>query len=53
MNLKPENICVAAQVFQWRMPQYKMIPRDDHIFEMAKVTQNTGALEPILVFPVA
>ena len=30
-----------------------MIPSDDHIFEMAKATQRTGALEPILVFPVA
>ena len=44
---------MAENVFQWRMPKYNMIPSDDHIFELAKATQNTGALEPILVFPVA
>jgi hypothetical protein len=53
VKLKRKDICVAEQVFQWRTPQYNMIPSDDHIFEMARATQNTGALEPILVFPVA
>jgi hypothetical protein len=53
VKLKRKNICVAEQVFQWRTPQYNMIPSDDHIFEMAKATQNTGSLEPILVLPVA
>jgi hypothetical protein len=53
VKLKQKDICVAEQVFQWRTPQYNMIPSDDHIFEMAKATQNTGALEPILVMPVA
>jgi hypothetical protein len=53
VKLAPKNICVAEKVFQWRKPQYNMIPSDDHIFEMAKATQRTGALEPILVFPVA
>jgi hypothetical protein len=53
VKLKQKNICVAEQVFQWRTPQYNMIPSDDHIFEMAKATQNTGALEPILVMQVA
>jgi len=53
VNLKRNSIRVAENVFQWRMPKYNMIPSDDHIFELAKATQNTGALEPILVFPVA
>jgi hypothetical protein len=53
VKLKRKDICVAERVFQWRMPKHNMIPSDDHIFEMAKATQNTGALEPILVFPVA
>jgi hypothetical protein len=52
VKLKRGNICVAEKVFQWRTPQYNMIPSDDHIFELAKATQSTGALEPILVFPV-
>jgi hypothetical protein len=53
LTIKRGDICVAEQVFQWRMPDYNMISRDDHIFDMAKATQNSGALEPILVFPVA
>jgi hypothetical protein len=53
VKLKVNSIRVAEKVFQWRTPQYNMIPSDDHIFEMAKATQRTGALEPILVFPVA
>ncbi|QHO73080.1 hypothetical protein ACH79_10945 [Bradyrhizobium sp. CCBAU 051011] len=53
VKLKVNSIRVAQEVFQWRTPQYNMIPSDDHIFEMAKAIQNTGALEPILVFPVA
>jgi hypothetical protein len=53
VKLKVNSIRVAEQVFQWRTPQYNMIPSDDHIFELAKATQSTGALEPILVFPVA
>ena len=52
-EVKVNSIRVAEKVFQWRTPQYNMIPSDDHIFEMAKATQRTGALEPILVFPVA
>jgi hypothetical protein len=53
LKLKRKDICVAEQVFQWRIPHYNMLPSDDHIFEMATATQRTGALEPILVFPVA
>jgi hypothetical protein len=53
VNLKRNSIRVAEKVFQWRTPQYNMIPSDDHIFDMAQATQRTGALEPILVFPVA
>jgi hypothetical protein len=53
VHLKGNSICVAEKVFQWRTPQYNLIPSDDHIFEMAKATKRTGALEPILVFPVA
>jgi hypothetical protein len=53
VKLERQDICVAEKVFQWRTPQYNMIPSDDHIFELAKATQNTGALEPILVLPVA
>ena len=52
VKLKRKDICVAEQVFQWRTPQYNMLPSNDHIFEMAKATRNTGALEPILVYPV-
>src|ERR1700676_5510665 len=52
VKLALKDIRVAEEVFQWRTPQYNMIPSDDHIFEMAKATQNTGALEPILVLPV-
>ena len=51
VKLKRKDIRVAAQVFQWRNPG--VVPSDDHIFDMAKSTQNTGALDPILVFPVA
>jgi hypothetical protein len=53
VKLKVNSILVAADVFQWRTPQYNMIPSDDHIFEMATATQRTGELEPILVLPVA
>lgn len=53
VGLKRKDIRVAEKVFQWRIPQYNMIPSDDHILELAKAAQNTGALEPILVFPVA
>lgn len=53
VELKRENICVAEKVFQWRIPQHNMLPSDDHILELARATQNMGALEPILVFPVA
>jgi hypothetical protein len=53
VKLKRKDICVAERVFQWRMPKHNMIPSDDHIYELAKATQNTGALEPILVLPVA
>ncbi|MET3911902.1 hypothetical protein ABID59_006269 [Bradyrhizobium sp. S3.3.6] len=51
VKLALKDIRVATKVFQWRNPG--MVPSDDHIFEMAKATQNTGALEPILVMPVA
>ena len=51
VKLERKNICVAEKVFQWKNPG--MIPSDDHIFDLAKATQNTGALDPILVFPVA
>jgi hypothetical protein len=53
VKLKRKDIRVAEQVFQWRLRGYNMIPSDDHIFDMAQATQRTGALEPILVFPVA
>lgn len=53
VKLKRNDICVAEAVFQWRTPQYNMLPSNDHILEMAKATRNTGALEPILVLPVA
>jgi hypothetical protein len=51
VKLERKDICVAEQVFQWKNPG--MVPSDDHIFDLAKATQNTGALDPILVFPVA
>ena len=50
VKLKRKDICVAGQVFQWKNPG--MVPSDDHIFDLAKATQNTGALDPILVLPV-
>lgn len=53
VKLKRKDICVAEAVFQWRTPQYNMLPSNDHILEMAKATRNTGALEAILVLPVA
>jgi ParB-like nuclease family protein len=53
VKLKGKDIRVAEKVFQWRKPQYNMLPSDDHILELAKATQNMGALEPILVLPVA
>lgn len=51
VKLALKDIRVATQVFQWRNPG--MVPSDDLIFDMAKATQNTGALDPILVLPVA
>jgi hypothetical protein len=53
VKLKRKDICVAEKVFQWRTPQYNMLPSNDHIFEMARGTKRTGALAPILVLPVA
>ena len=47
VKLALKDIRVATQVFQWRNPG--MVPSDDLIFDMAKATQNTGALDPILV----
>jgi hypothetical protein len=40
VKLGLKSICVAERVFQWRTPKYNMIPSDDHIFELAKATQN-------------
>ncbi|MEY9573682.1 hypothetical protein ABIE88_001258 [Bradyrhizobium diazoefficiens] len=51
VELALDDICVAEEVFQWKNPG--MVPSDDHIFDLAKATQNTGALDPILVLPVA
>lgn len=51
VQLALKDIRVATQVFQWRNPG--MVPSDDLIFDLAKATQNTGALDPILVLPVA
>lgn len=53
VKLKLKDICVAEKVFQWRIPQYNMLPSDDHILDLAKAAQNIGALDPILAFPVA
>lgn len=46
-----KDIRVADAVFQWRKPG--LVPSDDLIFDLAKATKNTGALDPILVLPVA
>ncbi|TYO67577.1 hypothetical protein FXV83_05295 [Bradyrhizobium hipponense] len=51
VKLALKDIRVATQVFQWRSPG--IVPSDDLIFDMAKATQNTGALDPIVVLPVA
>ena len=51
VELTLKDIRVAETVFQWKNPG--MVPSDDHIFDLAKATQNTGALDPILVLPVA
>jgi hypothetical protein len=50
-KLALKDIRVAKAVFQWRSPG--IVPSDDLIFDLAKATQNTGALDPILVLPVA
>lgn len=34
--LKRDAILVAERAFQWRLPKRNMVPRHDHIFEMAK-----------------
>ncbi|WP_063980261.1 ParB/RepB/Spo0J family partition protein [Bradyrhizobium sp.] len=51
VELALKDIRVAGKVFQWKNPG--MVPSDDHIFDLAKATQNTGVLDPILVLPVA
>jgi hypothetical protein len=53
VTLARSSICVAAQVFQWRVPKRNMLPSDDHIFGMAQALQRQGTpLTPITVFPV-
>jgi hypothetical protein len=51
VKLKLRDIRVAEKVFQWKNPG--LVPSDDLIFDLAKTTKNTGALDPILVLPVA
>ncbi|WP_158091530.1 ParB N-terminal domain-containing protein [Bradyrhizobium canariense] len=52
LKLPRENIRVAEQVFQWRLPGRDAFERADHILEMAKSIRNTGApLTDILVYP--
>ena len=37
VKLKAKSICVAEKVFQWRMPQYNMIPRDGRASPVSRV----------------
>lgn len=52
VNLKRGDIRVAERVFQWRLPANNMIPRDDHIQDLARALRAGTKLPPILVFPV-
>lgn len=51
VKLALKDLRVAEKVFQWKNPG--MVPSDDLIFDLAKATQIMGALDPILVLPVA
>jgi ParB-like chromosome segregation protein Spo0J len=50
--LKRSDIRVAEKVFQWRLPARNLLPRDDHILELARALRDGAKLPPILVFPV-
>jgi hypothetical protein len=50
--LKRDAILVAERAFQWRLPKRNMVPRHDHIFDMARAVRDKVKLPPITVFPV-
>ena len=52
IGVKRGDIRVAEGVFQWRLPARNMLPRDDHILELARALRDGAKLPPILVFPV-
>ena len=52
VGLKRGHIRVAEHVFQWRVRASNMIPRDDHILDLARALRGGAKLPPILVFPV-
>lgn len=52
VGLKRSHIRVAERVFQWRVPERNMLPRDDHILDLARALRDGAQLPPILVFPV-
>jgi ParB-like chromosome segregation protein Spo0J len=52
VGLKRVDIHVAEKVFQWRLPARNLLPRDDHILELARALRDGAKLPPILVFPV-
>jgi ParB-like chromosome segregation protein Spo0J len=52
VGLKRSDIRVAEKVFQWRLPVRNMLPRDDHILDLARALRDGAKFPPILVFPV-
>jgi ParB-like chromosome segregation protein Spo0J len=52
VGLKRADIRVAEKVFQWRLPARNLLPRDDHILDLARALRDGAKLPPILVFPV-